>query len=211
METPPFTDTTPPERTNTFPAQLRFWGIHCGLTALPSFLIALTTFNGLLATLAMLAGIGTFVFGYAYITSTPLYGKIHAGLIGRSIKLGTRIRMIISLLSLPLLIPLIGHNLGDSVNPPESLLLVPDFWFGCASLIITGLVLSVVTQGDYMGGFRSEQLGEHFVFPYLATVVEGLLISFSLIIIAFITLIILNARKNRQLPPAQHYQNAPPL
>jgi len=209
MEAPPVIDTTPAVRTNTFPKQLRFWGIHCGLTALPSFCIAITTFNGPSAILAMLCGIATFVFSYALITATPLYGKVHTGLIGRSIKLGTRIRMIISLASLPLLLPLIGTGFNDSA-PPESLFFAPDFWFGYAAIMISFLILNAISPQGSLGS-GPETWADTFLLPYFTTVIEGILISVSLVFIAFITLIILNFRRNRRQLPSQHIPPGPPV
>lgn len=176
--------------------QLRYWSIHCGLTALPSFCIALTHFNSLLNILAMLAGIATFILGYTAITSTPIYGKLHEGLIGRSVRLGTRIRMIISLIGLPFLIPIIGMTMGDD-PPPESIFFTADFWFGYAALLI--IMLGGNILGIPASNFDLDSPGGDFMFTYLITIVEGLLISVSLVMIAFFTLIILNIRQNRKL------------
>ena len=205
MHTPPLVEASPTTKTNTFPSQLGFWSLHCGLTALPSFCIALTTFNSGLAILAMLCGIATFVLGYTLITSSSLYGKIHAGLIGRSIKLGARIRMIISLASLPLLIPLIGTNINDSPEPPTGLFFAPDFWFGYAAIVIVVMIMGAISSpsASFLGS--DGDLGGNFLTTYAVTIVEGLLISISLITIAFITLIILNFRKNRRQFPSQHF------
>ncbi len=208
MQPPPIDDPSALVRTNTFPTQLRFWALHCGLTALPSFCIALTQFNSPQAILAMLCGIATFVFGYAFLTSTPIYGKVHGGLIGRSIKLGTRIRMIISLASLPLLIPLIGQNMESMGEPPEYLFYAPDFWFGYAAIIVVFIGLNAVTGGSPAGNLNDGSFGQDFLTPYATTLVEGLLISVSLVFIAFITLIILNFRRNRHQLPSQHFPQA---
>ena len=209
MEGPPVIPTAVPERTNTFPAQLRFWGIHCSLTALPSFIIAFTQFNSGRAVLAMVCGIATFVFGYAFLTATPIYGKIHTGLIGRSIKLGTRIRMIISLISLPLLIPIIGQNIDDMDGPAESMFFAPDFWFGYAAILIVFAVIGAVSKGGSGVGSVDDMFGNDFLTTYAITIVEGILISGSLIFIAFITLIILNFRRNRRQIPQQHIPHGP--
>ncbi|MBT8037158.1 MAG: hypothetical protein KJO21_06400 [Verrucomicrobiae bacterium] len=195
-------------RTNTFVSQLRFWSLHCGLTALPSFCIALIQFNSPQAVLAMLCGIATFVFGYAFLTSTSIYGKVHTGLIGRSIKLGTRIRMIISLASLPLLIPLVGQDAASLGNPPSSLFFVPDFWFGYAAIVLVFLGINAISRFGTNGTFSEDSFGQDFFTPYATTMLEGVLISISLVVIAFITLIILNFRRNRQQLPSQHIPQA---
>ncbi|MCP5537469.1 MAG: hypothetical protein H7A51_14700 [Akkermansiaceae bacterium] len=181
---------------STWPGQLRYWSIHCGLTALPSFCIALTYFNTLASIAAMLAGVATFVMAYTAVTASPLYGKIHGGLVGRSVRLGTRIRMIISLVGLPLLIPLIGLDI-DTAEPAPTMVFTADFWFGYAALLITAI------GGQFVGlDFNSvvrDSAPPGFLFTYLTTIVEGLLISVSLVLIAFFSLIILNARQKRRV------------
>jgi|GEM_PF-6377003 len=44
-------------KANTLSRQLRFWAIHCSLTALPSFLIAIQYFKGWPAIMAMITGV----------------------------------------------------------------------------------------------------------------------------------------------------------
>jgi len=202
MQPPPVIDAANLATTNTFSQQLRFWSIHCGLTALPSFCIALTQFNRPSTILAMLCGIATFIMGYSFLTSRSFYGKIHTGLIGRSIKLGARIRMIVSLASLPLLIPLLDLNMKSS-GPPESLMFVPDFWFGFIALIIVNLLYQLTGTNLAVNGM-STNTDLSFLPTYLTTVTEGVLISISLMLIAFITLIILNFRRNRRQLPSHH-------
>lgn len=210
MEAPPVIETTPPPRTNTFARQLRFWSLHCGLTALPSFCIALTVFNGLPALLAMFCGVATFVLFYSVVTSTNLYGKVHSGLIGRSVKLGTRIRMIISVASLPLLIPIIGVEMDSVGEPPMTLMFTPDFWFGYLAIVLTVLALSAIIPNYMRGNGSLENMAEDFLFPYMTTLIEGVLISISLIFIAFITLVVLNFKRNRQRMPSQYFPQGPP-
>ena len=206
MQPPPVIDATHLAPTNTFSRQLGFWSIHCGLTSLPSFCIALTQFNSAAAILAMLCGIATFILGYSFLTSRSFYGKIHIGLMGRSIKLGARIRMIVSLASLPLLIPIIDWN-AKSGDPPESLMFVPDFWFGFIAMIIVNILYSLTGTNVFARGMNNP--GDLSFLPtYLITMTEGILISISLVFIAFITLIILNFRKNRRQLPSQHFPQA---
>lgn len=145
----------------------------------------------------MLCGIATFVLAYTTITSTSLYGKLHSGLVGRSVRLGTRIRMVISLIGLPMLIPLIGFDASRTAELPASAFFTADFWFGYVSLLIA-------TIGWQELGFHTEFMASgssepDFLFTYLTTLIEGLLISISLVLIAFFTLIILNARQKRRV------------
>ncbi|MFK7910160.1 MAG: hypothetical protein AB8F34_06105 [Akkermansiaceae bacterium] len=178
--------------------QLRYWSIHCGLTALPSFCIALTFFNSPLNIAAMLCGIATFIIGYTAITATPIYGKLHDGLIGKSVRLGTRIRMIISLIGLPFLIPILGYDFNGSGEPPTSAFFTVDFWFGYAAVILTAIGGEALGM-NFSGLEGRDNIGADFAFTYLTTIVEGLLISISLVLISFFALIILNGKQNRKI------------
>jgi len=191
METAP-----PPMPTNSFLKQLGFWGLHCGLTSLPSFCIALTRFNKPGEILGMVCGIFTFIFGYAFLTSASFYGKLNDGLIGNSVKMGARIRMWISLCSLPVLLSTLGQ--GD---PSPEMMFVPDMWFGLAALTIYSLVSQIVgIDPTYVSTTSSGELG--IVGAYCITVIEGVLISVSLILIAFISLVVMNYRRNRRRLPS---------
>ncbi len=189
-------------KANSLAHQLRYWTLHCSLTALPSFCLALIYFNSPLNILAMLAGIATFIMGFTAITTTPFYDKLHEGIVGRSIRLGTRIRMIISLIGLPFLIPMIGQNMGQGSIPSISILFTADFWFGYAALIITATVGQALGSGYNRIG--SSSFEADFFFTYFTTIVEGLLISVSLVSIAFFALIVLNAKQRRRI-----HQQAP--
>jgi hypothetical protein len=182
---------------NTLTNQLRYWSLHCGLTGLPSFCLALIYFNSTTSVVAMLTGIATFIICFSAITSSSLYRKLHSGIVGRSIRLGTRIRMIVSLAGLPFLLPLIGHDVDQGSIPSMFILFTADFWFGYAALIITAVVGQAL-GGNY-NGIGSSNFEADFAFIYMTTVIEGLLISVSLVLIAFFTLIILNAKRKPQI------------
>jgi len=182
---------------NTLTNQLRYWSLHCGLTGLPSFCLALIYFNSTTNVVAMLTGIATFIICFSAITSSSLYRKLHSGIVGRSIRLGTRIRMIVSLAGLPFLLPLIGHDVDQDNIPSMFVLFTADFWFGYAALMITAVVGQAL-GGNY-NGIGSSNFEADFAFTYMTTVVEGLLISVSLVLIAFFTLIILNTKRRRQI------------
>ncbi|MBK1855262.1 hypothetical protein JO972_09860 [Verrucomicrobiaceae bacterium 5K15] len=178
---------------NSFARQLGFWSLHCGVTAIPSFCIALTRFNSPSAIAGMLGGILTFIIGYAWLTSASFYGKVHVGLIGKAIKMGARIRMWISILSLPLLLTTVGRS-----DPAEELMFVPDMWFGLVALLLFSLISQLLGIMPLRQGI--EELDG--ISTYFVTLIEGGLISVSLILIAFLALIVLNYRRNRQRLPS---------
>lgn len=199
---------------NTFRRQLGFWSIHCTLTALPSFLIAIQYFKGAAAILAMLAGVLTFVFGYALLTSTGLYGKFHHGLVGRSVKLGATIRMAISLCSLPLVLSAIASgedfSNGSFSGGAEMVVWVPDFWFGYIAIIVVAIGFNAMGLRSPTNSLNDPDRDADFFFTYVTTLTEGVLISLSLLMLSFLILIILSFRKNSRQLPSEHFQQWPP-
>lgn len=207
--TPPTAQTGRP---NSFGRQLGFWALHCGFTALPSFLIAVQYFKTPSAIIAMLAGVLSFVLAYSLITSTPFYGKIHHGLIGRSVKLGATIRMVISLCSLPVVLYAIspgnGFREGNFNGDSEVVLWAPDFWFGYLAIIIISLLYNILDQANFGRALENSETPDFF-FTYATTITEGVLISLSLLVIAFVALVILSFRRNRRQLPSAHFETFP--
>ena len=170
--------------------QLRFWSIHVGLTALPSFAVALIRFNTVPAILAMLAGILTFILGYSFLCASTFYTKLTgASLIGEAVKKGTRIRLILSLATAPFLF-------GAFAQWP-TVLLAPDFWAGFGAIMIVGFISNAL-------GFQGVEPVEGsitFFQTYFVTIVEGLLISFTLVLLVFFVLLFLNRKAARMQQP----------
>jgi len=173
--------------------QLRYWTLHCLINALPSFLIAtfwLKLGKSPSAMAAMFAAILTFILLYSILTSLrgPLADENH--LLSRSLKLGAKIRLWISCLSLPLLLS------------EQSLFFTPDFWCGFLSV---GLLDGVAKNFD--PGSRSFALADsvstngmdNFAPVYAITMVEGFILSFILLMISFFAVISLQARERRRM------------
>ncbi|MGB0991272.1 MAG: hypothetical protein ACPG32_02270 [Akkermansiaceae bacterium] len=187
----------PPVKENTFLNQIKFWGLHCSLTAMPSFCIAMLQYNDITSILAMICGVLTFIFGYAAITSAPFYKQHHAGIIGRSLRLGTKIRMQISAWSTILVFPILFF--GEKAA--AAIFVTPDFWFGWAAVISISFVFS---PGKFGGILGTDTAGNEFLLPYLITIVEGILISVSLAFIAFIILLSLNSKQKNRIATPPH-------
>lgn len=166
--------------------QFRFWLLHVSLTAVPSFFFALMAFNTVMAVAAMLAGIATFVVGYTLLGSSTFYMKMSgASPLGRAVKIGARIRVIISLATAPLL-------LGFYVGLPL-LFFSPDYWAGFGAVAIVQQVASLVV------GQRVELMdgSPHFLPTYAVVIAEGLIISFTLVLLVFFSLLVLNRKAAR--------------
>lgn len=174
-----------------FRRQLCFWTFHCTLNALPSLGIALyylKLWRYLPAIAAMFAAVATFVILYAALTSLsgPFANKDH--LLSRSLKLGAKIRAWISSLSMLV------------VFTPAAAL-SPDLWGG-------GLAISLLNEaGRFLTGKNeiifSPETGEGMwfnsaFFPvYVTTILQGLILSFLLLMISFFAVIFIQARDRR--------------
>lgn len=173
-----------------FPRQLRYWSLHCLLNAAPSLGIALG-WLGLWqhpsAVAAMFSAIATFILLYAFLTSLrgPFSDPDH--LLSRALDLGARIRAWISGASVLVL--------------PTGVFMVftPDYWCGMASIgIVNGAARLLgasrpVFQADIDGSNSAS-----FLPVYATTLVEGFILSFLLLMIAFFALILLQMRDRRK-------------
>ncbi len=175
-----------------FKERLAYWSLHCSLNALPSFGIAcfyLDLLKNPSAVMAMLADIATFVLLYATLTSlqTPFADQDHP--LARALRIGTKIRGWISALS----VVAVASGAG---------LLTPDFWCGWLAISILGSVakLAPASGMDYLDAAG-------FARTYLTTVLEGLILSFFLLLFSFLALIVLQARarKNAFINPSPRH------
>lgn len=169
--------------------QFQFWSLHVAGTATPSFLVALIRFNSPGAIAGMLAGIATFICGYSLLCSTFRYQQLdRATLLGRSVKIGAKIRLWLSLGTGPFLV------IGGWMEQPF-LMISPDFWAGWAAFIVVATLFGVI--GISPAGGPTWETDQRFSTAYSITVVEGLIISFTLVGIVFFALLYLNSRANR--------------
>lgn len=167
--------------------QFRHWSLHCCLNALPSFIIAvvhLKLWQCPAAIVAMLAAIATFIVLYTVLTSLPGPLARQDHLLARSLKLGTRIRAIVTAVSMPLLAIKGG------------MVFTPDFWCGVAA------ILGINAIGQLLG-HRTDpidfEMGNAGFLPVFATtLLEGFILSFLLLLISFFALVYLQNRERRK-------------
>ena len=172
-------------------SQFRFWCLHVIFTALPSFCFALMAFNKPTAVLAMLAGVATFVVGYTLLTSTTIYQRMSGtSLLGQAVKRGAKIRMWLSLITAPMFASVF---VGGFVL----VMICPDYWAGLAAVMTVGWVAEELF--GVTGGW--ETWSGSFVFTYLTVIVEGLIMSFTLVLFAFFSLLFMNKKANRAVVP----------
>lgn len=169
-----------------FPRQLRYWTLHCLINALPSLIIAgvwLKMFGKPAAMAAMFAGIGSFILIYSTATAAwrPLSDGAH--ILSRSLRLGAKIRLWISLGSLPLL------------AQQSTIAWAPDSWCGVGAAYAVGGFLSASGAGPMKLGEASQP---DFAEVYAVTMMEGFILSFLLLMISFFSLIFLQAKDRRK-------------
>lgn len=173
-----------------FPRQLRYWSLHCLLNAGPSLGIALG-FLGLWkfpsAVAAMFAAIATFIVLYSVITSLrgPFTDPNH--ILSRALKLGAKIRAWISGISLLAL--------------PTGFLVMftPDLWCGMLSINLVNMAARFFGASGPV--FRPDASGARtagFLPVFATTMLEGFILSFLLLMIAFFSLIVLQMRDRRK-------------
>ncbi|MBX3741106.1 MAG: hypothetical protein KF712_08960 [Akkermansiaceae bacterium] len=173
------------------PRQLRFWSLHCTLNALPSLAIALG-WLGLWqsghAILAMVSAIVSFILLYTLATSLIRPLADDGSILSRALKLGTKIRVWISVTSLP------------AIATGGGAFFTPDFWCGFgASAIVRSLGIFSST-GRLPGVFKPEppRIGDaSFGLVYLTTMLEGLLLSMLLFMLSFFCVILLQRRDRK--------------
>ena len=169
------------------PVQARYWTLHCCINALPSFIVAafyLQMITSPTCILAMLMAILTFIAAYTVITSIEGWFSDSQSVLSRALKVGVRIRMIVSLVSLPLLIP------------TALAFLVPDVWAGMLAAAIVNWVADFLGSGGAWIGPTEGHPPALAV--YATTMIEGLIISFMLFMLSFFSLLVLQARDRKK-------------
>ncbi|BCX48639.1 hypothetical protein HAHE_25470 [Haloferula helveola] len=175
--------------TARLPRQLRYWSLHCWINALPSFLIALfylELWESPLAILAMVLAICTFIVTYTVVTSIEGWFSNPDGLASRAVRIGAGVRMAISLISLPMLIP----------GVTMLFMFTPDFWAGWfAVMLVNGAAQSLGASSPVLGPGGD---GGGFLSVFATTLIEGATLSLMLAMFAFFALVILQIRARRR-------------
>ncbi|MES2658104.1 MAG: hypothetical protein V4689_05770 [Verrucomicrobiota bacterium] len=135
----------------------------------------------------MLCAIVTFILLYAALTSLngTLTDKSHV--LSRALQLGTRIRAVISGISLFTLPTGIG------------MMISPDFWCGALAIHLLNLAAKALGgRWDFFQPYRSSEMpGDLFLPVFATTLLEGFILSFLLLMISFFAVMFLQARDRR--------------
>ena len=176
-----------------FPRQLRYWSLHCLLNAAPSLGIALG-WLGLwqhpAAVAAMFTAIATFILLYSVLTSLrgPFTDPTH--ILSRSLKLGAKIRAWISGISV-LVLP-----------TGIFMMLTPDYWCGLISIsLVNGAARYLGASGPVFQPDNGASSTSGFLPVFATTLLEGFILSFLLLMIAFFALIFLQMRDRKKTYP----------
>lgn len=169
-----------------FPGKLAHWALHGTLNALPSFIIAavyLRLWDKPQAVLAMISAVAVFIVTFATLTSLPGPQSDDSHVIARSIRLGARIRSWIASFSLPLLA---FHQ--------AAVFFVPDFWCGWLAVAVHQAAMKQLGAPRGANGIDDPTFGSIFSI----TLLEGIILSFLLLMIAFFCLVFQQARERRR-------------
>jgi hypothetical protein len=176
-----------------FPRQLGYWTLHCLLNAAPSLGIALG-WLGLwkhpAAVAAMFAAIATFILLYSALTSLrgPFTDPTH--ILSRALKLGAKIRAWISGISV-LVLP-----------TGIFMMLTPDYWCGLISIsLVNGAARYLGASGPAFQPDTGGSSTTGFLPVFATTLLEGFILSFLLLMIAFFSLIFLQMRDRKKTYP----------
>jgi len=186
--------------------QAKYWSLHVCFCAAPSFIMAYTNeLNTPAAIAAMLSGVATFIVAYTLITSTTFYTEQRENLLGKAVRAGTNVRLIISFLSLLAL--LINQTTAKKyfaelgINWPSDIYqFLPDFWCGLASIAMISRFHDFASGSDGLPKYS-------FAFNFLVTIVEGTLLSLVLLIIIFFAFSIINIRQRNKHYRTMHLED----
>lgn len=162
---------------------LKFWSIHCTVTAFPSFLVAgiyLELFKSAAGALAMVVGVLIFILGYALLSSSLPLLRAQDSIFSRALSIALKIRIGISAMGI------IG------VLVPIVFMFHPDYWAGLAAKQILETAHNFIwpTPGYYDLADKDE-----FLPILLWTLTEGLLLSGFLFLLTLLCLLGVEARK----------------
>jgi len=192
--------------------QAKYWSVHVCFCAAPSFIIAyIYEVNAPTAIAAMLSGVATFIVAYTLITSTTFYTEQRENLLGKAVRAGTNVRLIISFLSLLALLinRVILKKDSTESEIPEIYQFLPDFWCGYASTLmvynVSNFTDSLFANDPFSNPNPLSSYG--FIFIFLVTIVEGILLSLVLLIIIFFAFSIINIRQRNKHYRTMHLED----
>lgn len=175
------------------PKQLRYWSIHCGVNALPSFLVVVIMLSQIqedivmLSVGAMLCAIVIFVITYTLITSIKGLFDNPKSLLSRALRIGAKTRLVISVVSLPFLVGLVDSH------SQEIIMFCPDYWAGVGAVLVYA-----IATGETSSSPPVDESGVGFMDIFAVTMIEGVILSIFLFTVAFIALVILQIRARRR-------------
>ncbi len=173
-----------------FPNQLGHWTIHGICNALPSFIIALVflkLWKSPQAVAAMVLAVTIFIVAFAVAISLPWTLSDSNHVLGRSIRLGAKIRSWIAGLSLP------------CVLAPQMVVFMPDTWCGLLAVWLQYQADRYFRMGMSFNPTGGDGASARFLPTFTTTMLEGFIISFMLLTISFFCVIFLQSRERKRL------------
>jgi len=187
---------------SVFPRQLRFWTFHCCLNAAPSFVIALVLLDlwrSPSGIAAMCCGVATFILFYSVVTSIGTPFSVEFGISARALRAGAKVRSFLGAIAFVAFVIQLSATkvgVGSGVEKIFSIGYLADFYCGMMANRILEEFVRIMKPLVLQFGFGKGTIG--FFEIYLTTLIEGVILSFLLILISFFALIVLQSKERRK-------------
>ena len=177
-------------------AWLRFWAIHCSVSFLPGLLIAgkfLDFAERPVAVLAMFAALATLIPVIAALTFRIRALRFEKTLVSRGLRLGLSLRALMVSLSVILILA------GDGGWAMRAMMLLPDVWAGLGAGLSVAWILE--SNGLDLLSIINPNADSEIMFRtvYLLSILDGLILSFLVFILAFVSTLFLQIRERKRV------------
>lgn len=178
---------------------LGFWSLHCVVSALPGFCIAmwLVGFSkNPVAPPAMLSALFTMILLLTSIMSIWPTLTDWRTLPTRGLRVGLQLRFICSVASLIVLGVVLASEGGDG---HAILILIPDLWTGLGAVLSISLLSEPFGFGNSASEIMDGSSDIGFLMIYLIALIDGLILCFLIFIVSFVSMLVLQIWDRRRL------------
>jgi len=181
-----------------FRRSLGFWSLHCVVSALPGFCIAmwLVGFSrNPVAPPAMLSALFTMILLLTSIMSIWPTLTDWRTLPSRGLRVGLQLRFICSVASLIVLGVVLASEGGDG---HAILILMPDLWTGLGAVLSISLLSEPFGYGNPVSDVMDDSSDLGFAMIYLIALIDGLILCFMIFIVSFVSMLVLQIRDRKR-------------
>lgn len=181
-----------------FLRNLRFWGLHGVVSALPGFSIAMWLIRlseNQHGFAAMLSALLTLIVALAILSSIWPSLTAWRTLPSRGLRVGLTLRAICSGASFMVILTVLATN-GRDGNP--ILIALPDLWTGLGAVLSIAWVAELIGTGQPLSGIMDGHENLSFGMIYLIALIDGLIIAFLIFIVSFVSMLVLQMRDRKK-------------